>query len=80
MITASFENSNAATLKMYKTVNCKSDYDIDIYCGLPTNLGLLGSLSVVSRGSTIRHLVITKSRLMIKFGRVAVTTKLSQLS
>ena len=35
----------------------------DIYCGQPTNLGLLGSLSVVSRGSTVRHPVITKLRI-----------------
>ena len=52
----------------------------DIYCGWSTNLGLLGSLSVVSRGSTVRHPVITKSHLMSKFGRVTVTIKLGQLS
>ena len=48
----------------------------DIYCGKPTNLGLLGSLPVASRGSTIRHPVITKSHPMSEFGRVTVTTKL----
>ena len=52
----------------------------DIYCGQPTNLGLLGSLSVILRGSTVRHPVITKSSLMSEFGRVTVTTKLGQLS
>ena len=51
-----------------------------IYCGQPTSLGLLGSLSVVSRGSTVRHQVIKKSRPMSEFGRVTVTTKLGQLS
>ena len=51
----------------------------DIYCGYPTNLGLLGSLSVVFRGSTVRHPVITKSRPTSDFGRVTVT-KLGQLS
>ena len=45
-----------------------------IYCGYLTNVGLLGSVSVVSRGSTVRHPVITNSR------RVTVTTKLGQLS
>ena len=52
----------------------------DIYCGQPTNLGLLGSLSVVSRGSTVKNPVITKSCPMSEFGRVTVTTKLGQLS
>ena len=49
----------------------------DIYCdcGWPTNLGLLGNLSVVSRGSTVRHPVIAKSCPMSEFGRVTVTTK-----
>ena len=42
------------------------------------NLGLLSSLSVVSRGSTVRHPVITKS--MSELGRVTVTTMLGQLS
>ena len=40
----------------------------DIYCGWPTNLGLLSSLSVVSRGFTVRHPVITKSRPVSEFG------------
>ena len=52
----------------------------DIYCGYPTNLRLLDNLSVVSRGSTVRHPVITKSRPMSEFGRVTVTTKLGLLS
>ena len=52
----------------------------DIYCGQPSNLGLLGSMSVVSRESTVRHPVIAKSRPMSEFGRVTVTTKLGQLS
>ena len=52
----------------------------DIYCGYPTNFEFLGSLSVVSRGSTVRHPVITKSCSMSEFGRVTVTTKLGQLS
>ena len=51
-----------------------------IYCGQSTNLGLLGSMSVVSRRSTVRHPVITKSRRMSEFGRVTVTTKQGQLS
>ena len=50
----------------------------DFYCGQPTNLGLLSSLSVVSKGSTVRHPVITKS--MSELGRVTVTTMLGQLS
>ena len=33
-----------------------------------------------SRGSTVRHPVITKSRPTSEFGRVAITTKLGQLS
>ena len=48
----------------------------DIYCGLPNNFGILGSPSVFSRGSTVRHLLITKLRPMNEFGRVTVTTKL----
>ena len=50
----------------------------EIYCAQPTNLGLLGSLSVVSRES-VRHPVITKLRPMSEFGRVTVTPKLGQL-
>ena len=52
----------------------------DIYCGWAANLGLLGSLSVVFRGSTVRNPVITKSRTMSEFGQVTVTTQLDQLS
>ena len=48
----------------------------DIYCGWPTNLGLLDGPSVFSRGSTVRHPLITKLRPMNEFGRVTVTTKL----
>ena len=52
-----------------------------IYCGQPTNLGFLGSLSVVSLStSTVRLPVITNPRPMSEFGRVTVTTKLGQLS
>ena len=74
----------------FKSLNFQNDsyyymretlwYRIYIYCGKPTSLGLLGSLSVVSRGSTVRHPAITKSRPMSEFGRVTVTTKLGQLS
>ena len=52
----------------------------DIYWRKPTDLILLGSLTVVSRGSTVRHPAITKSRPMSEFGRVTVTTKLGQIS
>ena len=48
-------------------------YRMDIYCRYPANLGSLGSHSVVFRGSTVRHLAITNSRLMSMFGRVTVT-------
>ena len=44
---------------------------------MPTNIGLLSSLSVISRGSTVRHPVITKSRPMSEFGQETVTTKVS---
>ena len=46
----------------------------------PLTSDFLCSLSVIFRGSTVRHLVITKSRPMREFGRVTVTTKLGQLS
>ena len=49
------------------------------YCGKLSNLRLLGSLSFVFRGSTVRHTVFTKWRSISKFGRVKVTTKLDQL-
>ena len=49
----------------------------DIYDGKYVKLELLGSLSVVFRGATVRHLVTTKSRMMSKFSRVtSVTIKL----
>ena len=52
----------------------------DIHCGQSANLGFLGSLSVASRGSTVRHPAITKTRSMSEFDRVIVTTKLGLLS
>ena len=71
--------------RLWLTLNITVRYNMimmisDIYCGNPTNLGVLGSLSVVSRGTTVRHPVITKSHPMSDFGWVTVTTKLGQLS
>ena len=44
-------------------------------CGSHANLGLLGSVSVVFKGFTIRHPVYTESRLMIELGRIVMTEK-----
>ena len=51
-----------------------------IYCGWPTKLGLLGSLSGGSRGFTVRYPGIAKSRQVSEFGRVTVIIKLDQLA
>ena len=53
-----------------------------IFCKLAVYKRLVWktSLLVVSRGSTVKHPVITKSRPISEFGRVTVTNKLGQLS